>query len=182
MKRISIIFSSILLTMTVACSSGGLSEEELATLNEAKQIHNEAYAIQGQVDGLMAQIAEHKNFMQVALSNNSESQLDEIAQEEVDKIKGLLLEIEILEEELTNWKAELIEVEIPGEDEHDHDHDHEGHDHDHGSHSSSIDILPSQMLELQKEQRNIIQTIQAKAEQLLAQCLQYVSTTADIEE
>lgn len=181
MNRIIILFSALLLLIFSACTSSGLSEDELATLNEAKAIHNEAYSIQGQVDAMMAQIAEHKNFMQVALSNNSESQADEIAQEEVEKIKGLLLEIETLEEELNNWKAELVEVEIPGE-EHDHDHDHEGHDHSHGS-NNAVDILPNQMLELQKEQRNIIQTIQAKAAQLLVQCQQYVTNASeDIDE
>lgn len=175
MNRVNILFSALLILIISACTSSGLSEDELATLNEAKVIHDEAYSIQGQVDAMMAQIAEHKNFMQVALSNNSESQADEIAQEEVEKIKGLLLEIETVEEELNNWKAELIEVEIPGEE---HDHDHEGHDHNHGSNNAE-DILPNQMLELQKEQRNIIQTIQAKAAQLLVQCQQYVTSASE---
>lgn len=175
MNRVNILFSALLILIISACTSSGLSEDELATLNEAKAIHNEAYGIQSQVDAVMAQIAEHKNFMQVALSNNSESQADEIAQEEVEKIKGLLLEIETLEEELNNWKAELIEVEIPGEE---HDHEHEGHDHNHGS-NNAVDILPNQMLELQKEQKNIIQTIQAKAAQLLIQCQQYVTSASE---
>ncbi len=176
MNKFKVLLSFFFISTIIACSSGELSEEEMATLSEAKTIHNEAYATQGQVDGLMAQIAEHKNFMQVALSNNSESQSDEIAQEEVEKIKGLLLEIEILEEELTNWKVEFVEVEIPGEEDHDHDHVHE-------SNGPEVEILPEQMLELQKEQRNIIQTIQAKAEQLLAQCQQYFNNaTEEIEE
>ncbi len=182
MKIISITYSAILVLIIAACASGGLSEEELATLNEAKTIHNEAYAIQGQADAIMAQMAEHKNFMLVMLSNNSESQADEIAPEEVDKIKGLLLEIEMLEEELTNWKAEFIEVEIPGGEEHTENHDgheHEGDDHDHSSDGPKVEILPNQMLELQKEQRSIIQTIQANAEELLTRCLQYVSNAAD---
>lgn len=176
MNKFKVFLSFFFISTIIACSGGELSEEEMATLSEAKTIHNEAYATQGQVDGLMAQIAEHKNFMQVALSNNSESQSDEIAQEEVEKIKGLLLEIEILEEELTNWKVEFVEVEIPGEEDHDHDHAHE-------SNGPEVEILPEQMLELQKEQRNIIQTIQAKAEQLLAQCQQYFNNaTEEIEE
>lgn len=177
MNKIKALLSFIFISTIISCSGGGLSDEEMATLSEAKTIHNEAYATQGQVDGLMAQIAEHKNFMLVALSNNSESQSDEIAQEEVEKIKGLLLEIEVLEEELENWKTEFVEVEIPGEE--DHDHDHEGHDHAHESNGPEVEILPEQMLELQKEQRNIIQTIQAKAEQLLAQCQQYVNNATE---
>ena len=173
MKAFRFTYAVIFILLIGACSDSGLSEEELATLNEAKTIHNEAYAIQGEVDEIMAQIAEHKNYMQVALSNNSESQDDEIAQGEVTKIKSLLLEIETLEEELINWKAELVEVDIPGEEEHDHEHNHEGHDHSHAG--PDVEILPEQMLELQKEQRNIIQTIKVKAEQLKAQCQQYVN-------
>jgi hypothetical protein len=177
------ILSLFLLTAVVFACSHGLSEEEIAILREAAAIHEEAYALQKEADGLMALIAEHKNDLQMRLASiNAEEGNNN--PEAVESLKGLLVEIENLQQELSDWKAELVEVEIPGE-EHDHDHDHGHHDHDHDhdhSHGSSVDITPAQMLEVQKEQRDIITTILMRAKQLRAQVESFTATAAEIEE
>lgn len=169
-----LIFAMLGLFAIASCHSH-MSEEDMATLREAAAIHNEAYELQKQTDGLMAEIAEYKNAMLARLASRNE-ELDPGDAEAVDTMKALLVEIENLENELADWKAELVEVEIPGE-EHDHDHgdhDHADHDHSH-SHDPKVDITPAQMLELQKEQKNLISNLYNRAGQIRAQASKFAS-------
>lgn len=161
-----------------ACEKG-MSDEDRATLQEAKAIHNEAYAVQQELDGIMAEIAEYKNALQVRLSsiNAEENGMEE---EQVEPLKNLLVDVENLTEELAAWKAELVEVEIPGE-EHDHDHDHGEHDHSHDhDHGPALEITPEQMLALQKEQKGLIEAIMQRATQVKSQLQSFLSSQTDL--
>jgi hypothetical protein len=171
------IIGVLLLSMAFlqACEQG-LSDEDLATLQEAKAVHEEAFTVQQELDGIMATIAEHKNALQMRLSSiNAEE--DNVGEDQVEPLKNLLVEIENLTEELAGWKAELVEVEIPGEE---HDHDHEGHDHGHDhSHGPELEITPEQMLELQKEQKAIIEAIMLRARQVKTQLELFTSSQTE---
>jgi hypothetical protein len=158
-----LVFGLLTLFVFLQACENGMSDEDRATLQEAKAIHNQAYAVQQELDGMMAEVAEHKNALQMRLSSiNAEE--NAMGEEEIEPLKNLLLEVENLTDELTAWKAELVEVEIPGEE---HDHDHEGHDHNHDhSHGPALEITPDQMLELQKEQKALIEAIMQRAKQV----------------
>jgi hypothetical protein len=177
MKRI--LFGLLMpLAFLQACEQG-LSDEDMAILHEAKSTHNQAYALQQELDGLMADIAEHKNALQMRLSSiNAEE--NNVGEEQVEPLKNLLVEVENLTEELTTWKAELVEVEIPGEE---HDHDHEGHDHGHDhAHDPALELTPVQMLELQKEQKAIIEAIMLRARQVKTQLELFTSSQIETED
>jgi ABC-type Zn2+ transport system substrate-binding protein/surface adhesin len=68
-----------------------------------------------------------------------------------------------IRERLERWEDDLVEV--PGfehEHEHSHDHDHDhGHDHDHDHSHSTLDLLPADMLAVQKEFLDSIRVIKS---------------------
>jgi ABC-type nickel/cobalt efflux system permease component RcnA len=66
-----------------------------------------------------------------------------------------------IRERLERWEDDLVEV--PGfehEHEHSHDHDH-GHGHDHDHSHSTLDLLPADMLAVQKEFLDSIRVIKS---------------------
>jgi hypothetical protein len=163
MKNLTLKWAIMLFAgLFVACSSG-LSEEELAILKEAAAVHDEAYAKQKEIDGLMVQLVEYRNFFMAGLANNNERESQVLDDVTTEDMKSILVEIQSIEESLLVWKEDFTEVEIPGEE---HDHDHGDHDHGH-SHAPAADITPAQMLDLQRGQKALIESIHERVLQVL---------------
>ncbi|WP_258101909.1 hypothetical protein [Marinoscillum pacificum] len=127
----------LLALIIVACSH---SSDDL--LKEAAQVHN-----------LSVKIGEH-----VAQKIQA---IEEYAQTEADSLirPQLLDSVIILNEQLSDWENELVEV--PG-------NEHEGHDHDH-HHEVSMELTPQMILEIQREINQRIIALNVRSQRLLDQ-------------
>ena len=125
----------LLALIIVACSH---SSDDL--LKEAAQVHN-----------LSVKIGEH-----VAQKIHA---IEEYAQTEADSlIRAQLLDsVIILNEQLSDWENELVEV--PG-------NEHEGHDH---HHEVSMELTPQMILEIQREINQRIIALNVRSQCLLDQ-------------
>lgn len=125
----------LLALIIVACSH---SSDDL--LKEAAQVHN-----------LSVKIGEH-----VAQKIHA---IEEYAQTEADSLTRaqLLDSVIILNEQLSDWENELVEV--PG-------NEHEGHDH---HHEESMELTPQMILEIQREINQRIIALNVRSQRLLDQ-------------
>lgn len=146
------ILLTVITSLMIACASGGDKEKE-ALLKEAADIHMEALEIEKSFKPIFSGIVQRRNGLSV--------QGKDLTPEErrfIDMVNGV-------EKSYEYWEENHMEV--PGfEHAHDHDHDHD-HDHSH-DHGGGMDLLPEDILSIQKEFRDSIKAIKKRAE-LVAQ-------------
>lgn len=139
--------------MFVGCFMGcnSTSNGDDPILKEAFDIHIEALAIEKDFKPLFDDLVNKKNSLAV--------QGRELTPEEMVFIDR----VSLLEESYEIWEENHIEV--PGFEDHEaHDHSHHGHDHSHGP---AIQLLPEDMLIVQKEFRDSVIAMKGRAELLL---------------
>ena len=144
-------YSLLLLFFAYACGTHEHAEDD-KVLKEAAKIHLDAIAIEKTVKPKLDELIQRKN--QLAVQGR------ELTLEE----QNFIAKIDNLQASYNFWEENHVEV--PGaEHDHDHHHDH-GHDHHHHDHSPQLEVLPADMLIIQKEFRDSILSIQQRIKQL----------------
>ena len=149
---------TILLCTVFACQRNTDSGAD-QVLEEAGKIHLQAVEIDKTVKPLIAQLEQERNQINIQGRALSEGEIQRVQQ-----IESILASYD--------WFNEN-HVEVPGlehDHDHDHDHDHEGHDHDHDhdhDHGPGLELSPNDMLLVQKEFLDTIQSIQKRVDVML---------------
>ena len=136
-----------------ACNSSDTNEGDEKILKEAAKIHLEAIEIEKTVKPKLDELIQRKN--QLSIQGRALSSEEQLFINQVDQLQA----------SYDFWESNHVEVEGGGHD-HDHDHhghDHHGHDHDHGS---KLDVLPADMLIIQKEFRDSIISLKERVEKV----------------
>ncbi len=144
-----------LILMLIALTLGCNSTKEDPLLAEAAKIHEQAAKIEQQIRPQVAALVQQKNSINV--------QGRALAPEEVAFVQT----VESIEAGHQFWKENHLEV--PGYEH--HDHDHADHDHDH-DHAPKLELLPADMLAVQKEFRDTLLSVQQRIEMALQQAKQ----------
>ncbi|MEL7122080.1 MAG: hypothetical protein AAFO07_21715 [Bacteroidota bacterium] len=144
MKRSYLYFVCFLFVLA-SCNSNNTADEKL--LDEAKNLYLDALSIEKDAQVVLDQLD------QMSIQLNIQGR--ELTAEEINFIDL----VSDLHQRYDYWEENHIEV--PGiEHSHEHGHDHhQGHDH-----SSSVELLPVDMLTVQQEFRDSIIAIKADAE------------------
>lgn len=147
MRWIAIVI--IFLSLT-ACNS---AKKENPALKEAAETHEQAIQIEKQVAPQLEELIQIKNSINI--------QGRALTQEE----QTLVQEIENIEASYTYWEENHVEV--PG---YEYDHDHEGHEHEHGK--AKLELTPEDMIQVQREFRDSIVSIQQRVDVALQKAKQ----------
>jgi hypothetical protein len=143
MKITHSVCTLVLTGLLSACSS---SDKKDPTLEEAARYHEQATAIQAELEPKIGQIDSLKTMMMAVKMPATEARIATL-----DSLKSAFEE----------WEANLVEV--PGMP---HNHSHEHGDHAHHKHADATlkDLPADQMRDLQRETLNAIKQIQTRLE------------------
>ncbi len=134
-----LIFILMVMVLSIACNR----QKEDPQLEEAAEVYEQAIELEQQIRPEVDELAQLKNSINV--------QGRALTPEE-----NLFVEkVEAIEAGHQFWKENHIDV--PG---HEH-HDHEGHGHDH-DHGPEIELLPEDMLAVQREFRDTLLAVQER--------------------
>ena len=136
----------MLLVLVLGCNN----TKEDSLLAEAAKIHEQAAKIEQQIRPQVSALVQQKNSINV--------QGRALAPEEIAFVQT----VESIEAGHQFWKENHLEV--PGYEHHDHDHA----DHDH-NHAPKLELLPADMLAVQKEFRDTLLAVQQRIEMALQQ-------------
>ncbi len=150
MKSLQQLFTSLAFLVLLSC--GGTSAED-KILHQAADLHNEAMQIKKEINPTLEELRQLKNGIQV--------QGRELTSAEINFTK----KVERLESSLQYWEENHIEV--PGFEHHDHDHSGHDHSHDHSHGSTGYQLPASDLLIIQQEFRDSINSIKHRLKYLL---------------
>jgi len=132
----------LIVLLLIGC--GGDPDHQI--LHEASDIHNEAVAVEASVQQELKSLTSLKEML---------SRQDSISADDA----AMIARIDGIHRSHQWWQDNHVEVPGFGHEGHDHSgHDHSGHDHDH-DHGPQLEVLPADMLLLQKEFRDTIFSI-----------------------
>ncbi|MFD2524020.1 hypothetical protein [Emticicia soli] len=143
MKKIRMLAAGI---AVMACSSK--TPKDNPVLVEANQVHLEAEAIQEKIEPEIEKIDSLKNLLAVRKTAKADSLVNDLSK---------------LNADFEDWEKNFFAV--PGF-EHTHEEGHEHHNHDH---TPAPELPADKMLEVQKEIKANIESIEARLNNLLAQ-------------
>jgi len=143
MKKILFLVVSI---AVMACSSK--TPKDNPVLVEANQVHLEAEAIQEKIEPEIEKIDSLKNLLAVKKTAHADLLVNDLSK---------------LKTDFEDWEKNFFAV--PGFE---HKHE-EGHEHNHHDHTSAPELPADKMLEVQKEIKANIESIEARLNNLLAQ-------------
>jgi hypothetical protein len=135
----------------MSCGRSTESDEDKQLLAEASTYHQQATAIQGEVEPQIDQIDSLKTIL------NSRS---------TPATKATITTLDSLKTAFEEWEENLVEV--PGMEHHEH-HDHGKHEHHHHADPLMKDLPPAQMRDLQRELLNAIKQIQQRTNETMQQ-------------
>ena len=138
--RLHTILMAFLILFLVGCGS----DPDHKILHEASDIHNEAVAVEAAIQQELKSLTSLKDML---------ARQDSISENDA----AMITRIDAIRRSHQWWQENHVEVPGFGHEGHDHSgHDHSGHDHDHGP---ELEVLPADMLLLQKEFRDTIFSI-----------------------